>query len=314
MKYREFSATIVSVAVATILLVGTFFWVLRSEPGAFSGSGKPKVVTTFLPIYVFTVNVAGDMAEVENLLPPGVGPHEYSFTPAEMKRVVSADLIVANGLGLEEWMTDLVKKSGTGAKVLEAGVGLGTRPPSEEVALDAGGAGEEHAIDPHVWLDPLLAREMVGAIAEGLVSVDPEHAADYRRNAAEYSKRLKVLDSEFREALSPIADKDFVAFHSAFGYLADRYGMNQVAVIEEFPGKEPSAKYLAGLVDLIRSRGIRTLFSEPQFSPKVAETVAGESGARVYELDTVEVGDLDPDTYVEAMRANLKTLSRAFSS
>lgn len=304
--------------VATVLAVGAFFWATWPAPSVAPApaSGKLKVITTFLPMYVFTKNVAGDLADVENLLPPGVGPHDYSFTPGDIRKTVGADVIVANGLGLETWMTDLISKSGSHAKLVEAASGITGKSWPDTVAVPGGAAGGETTgdVNPHVWLDPVLAEREVATIADGLAAADPAHAADYRRNAADYSKQLERLDSDYKAALDPIADKAFVAFHPAFDYLASRYGMNQLAVIEEFPGKEPGARYLTGLVDLIRQRGVKVLFSEPQFSPKVAETVASETGARVYELDTVEIGEFDPGTYVKVMRDNLKTLVRAFSS
>jgi len=311
----EKRALIVILVVTALIGGAVWFMVSQGSTSRIPSNGRLRIVTTFLPIYVFTKNVAGDYADVENLLPPGVGPHDYAFTPGDFRKVASADVIVANGLGLESWMTDLISSSGAKAKLIEAGKGIVTTDFGDTTTV-AGGAssGEDVGVNPHVWLDPVLAKTEVANIAEALARSDSSHAAGYRRNAAEYSKKLEALDAEYRTALAGLANKDFVSFHPAFDYLASRYGLNGLAVVEEFPGKEPGAKYLASLVDLIKARQVQVLFSEPQFSPKIVETVAAETGARVYALDTGEVGDLSADSYIKIMEENLKVLVRAFSS
>lgn len=225
-----------------------------------------------------------------------MGPHEYSFAPADLKKIAGASLVFANGLGLENWLTEIVKKSDFQGKIIEVGRGLAPN--------DA---------DPHVWLDPIRAEEMVKNIAAAYRAADPAESTSYDQNAAAYIGKLEALHQSYNESLAKLPDKRFIAFHSAFGYLAERYGLEQVAVIEEFPGKEPTSKYLADLVDLIKREKIKVLFSEPQFSAKIVETVARETGALVYELDTMEVGELAPDSYEKIMEKNLKTLVRAFS-
>ena len=255
-----------------------------------------EVITTFLPLYVFTANVAGDAAHVTNLLPPGVGPHEYSFTPADVRRIADADVIVMNGKKLEAWMDQLIAQSGTHAQIIDAS--------ADVPALDD---------NPHVWLDPVRAQTMVQTIAIGLTRTDSDivDGQTYMKNASNYIARLTALDAEYHTTLSSLPHKDFIAFHSAFAYLAARYGLRERAVIEEFPGKEPTARYLAEVVDIIKKEKVKAIFSEPQFSPKVVQTVADETGLTVRELDTAETGAFSTETYEIIMKKNLKTLQQA---
>ncbi|MBP9748782.1 zinc ABC transporter substrate-binding protein [Patescibacteria group bacterium] len=300
-----------AVLCAVLFVVVVVVVVVAKQKPAARESGKLRVLTTFLPMYVFTANVAGEYADVENLLPGGVGPHEYAFTPADIQKIAAADVIVMNGLELEEWMDDLVLQSGTKAVRAVTSAGI----TGQGIAAHDAEPGNDTAVNPHVWLDPIRAAQMVLFIGEKLAVADPPNAPAYRSNAAAYVTRLYMLDREYNEQLSVfLADeRAFVAFHPALDYLAERYSLTQVAVIEEFPGKEPSSQYLASVIDLIRDKKVRALFSEPQFSSKVVETVASETGRTIREIDTVETGDFATDTYEKVMRKNLQTFVAAFS-
>jgi ABC-type Zn uptake system ZnuABC Zn-binding protein ZnuA len=302
-KFAVFTVALLAV------IAGILAWT-KEKPGL-REEGKLRVLTTFLPVYVFTANVAGEYAEVENLLPGGVGPHEYSFTPADIQKIANADVIVMNGLGLESWMQKLIDQSGTQAQVVVASEGV----TGQGIADHGAAPGDDAAVNPHVWLDPARAAQMVLFIGEKLALADASHAMAYRSNAAAYAARLGTLDREYVAAMGAFSKEQraFVAFHSALDYVAERYGMSQVAVIEEFPGKEPSAQYLASVVDVIREKNVRALFSEPQFSSKVIETVAVETGRVIHEIDTVETGDFSLDTYENVMRKNLASFVAAFS-
>jgi ABC-type Zn uptake system ZnuABC Zn-binding protein ZnuA len=272
-------------------------------------------------MYVFTTNVAGNAAEVENLLPPVATPHDYAFTPADVRKVARADVVVMNGVGgLDGWMEEIIENAGRKAlKVINASAGIKIIESGAELKVEVEGEegheeGEEHEHEggnPHVWLDPTNAIRQVVNIRDGLIAADPENAAVYRRNAESYITRLEKLDSEIMEAARSFKRKDFVAFHDAFPYLAARYGLNQVGVIHEFPGKEPSPKHLAGLVKLIKELKITTIFYEPQFSPKVAETLAKDLGIEVTVLDPADTGELKADSYEKIMRRNLEVLKKA---
>ncbi len=299
------------VCAATLILVAS----LAAACGAGGPKdGRPLVVTSIPPLYSFATNVGGDSLRVENLLPPGASPHQTSFTPAQAKLVAEADLLIINGAGLELWVDDLIKSTGrTDLRVVEASKGLDFLRPDEPIPVPGGGGsgGEPPTnVDPHVWLDVSNAKKMVGTVTDAIAAIDPKNAADHRARAADYVKRLESLDAEIKRQTADLPRKDFVSFHSAFQYYARAYGLRQVAVLEEFPGKEPSPAYLAGLVDLVKKLGVTAVFSEPQFSPRPAEALARETGAKVYQVDP-EGRELRPSMYEDLMRADTRTFVTA---
>lgn len=301
----------VVIAVLAVVLLAALFWNRSAAPRA--EDGRLRVATTFLPLYSLTAAIAGEDALVENLLPPGVGPHEYAFAPSDIERLSRADVLVANGLGLEEWLADVVATANPDIAVVEASAGITTRTPLEAIRLGEEEEDEEEhgPADPHVWLDPVRAKAMAGNIAVALSAADPDNAAGYRSRLAVLEGRLDALDRDIRETLAPLPDKRFVAFHDAFGYFAERYGLETVAVVEASPGKEPSPADVARIVTLIRAERVKAIFSEPQFSPRIVETIAAETGLVTHPLDPLETGDFTADAYERGMRANLASFAAA---
>lgn len=286
-----------------------------------SGAEKIKVLTTFSPIYCFTKNVAGNLAEVNNLLPENVGPHDYMMRPQDAKKISAADVIVFNGLGLEEFLEQALKINGkalridTSAKIkiLRSSETLNHQAEEHHHAGEEDHAHHHHGLEnPHIWLDPLLAVQQVKAIAQGLAKADPKYASAYQKNAENYILRLKKLHESYTQVLKPLKNRKMIAFHDAFPYLAKRYDIQEVGVFEAFPGKQPSPKYLANLIDLIRRGKISVLFSEPQYSPQLLKQVAQDTGVKTAELDTMEVGTHTKTFYEEVALKNLKILTEAF--
>lgn len=284
---------------------------------------KIKVLTTFSPIYCFTKNVAGDLAEVQNLLPENVGPHDYMMRPQDAKKIAVADVIIFNGLGLEEFLNEAFKINSKALRI-DSSVGIKTLKGAETFEVEEEhhhheGDNHEHhhhhhhgSENPHIWLDPVLAIEQVNAIAKGLAKADPENASQYKENAQRYGERLKKIHKKYSETLNPLKNKKMIAFHDAFPYLAHRYGIKEVGVFEEFPGKQPSPKYLARLINLIKSENISVLFSEPQYSPQLLKQVAKDTGVKTAELDTMEVGAHTTTFYENVALKNLEVLKEAF--
>ncbi|MBI4280836.1 zinc ABC transporter substrate-binding protein [Candidatus Uhrbacteria bacterium] len=306
----------------TVLLLGAgilFSFYGRQESPA-SDQGKLKVLTTFLPLYVFTKNVAGDIARVENLLPQGVGPHDYAFSPSDVIKVAEAEVVVKQGRGFDDWIDKVISASGKkDIRVIVAGDGIEAHtgvprydPLSGPVSPPANlTLVRPDPNDPHLWLDPFLAVREVERIRDGLMEADPEHANEYARNAEAFLLRLIDLDTEIRWQLRDLSRREFVAFHSAFRYFAYEYELREAAVIEEIPGREPSPAELARIVEQIQRTGVRVIFSEPQFSPKIVETLIGDYGLRLVEIDTLETGELRPDYYEEVMRENVRKIADA---
>ncbi|MDF2987690.1 MAG: ABC-type metal ion transport system, periplasmic component/surface adhesin [Eubacterium sp.] len=262
------------------------------------------IVTSFYPIYIFTKNVIGDIpgVQVMNMTEPQTGClHDYQLIPADLKTLEKADAFVINGAGMEAFMDKVIKQR-PDLKVIEAAKGM-------ELLKDEN--GEEN---PHVWVSISGAVQEVKNIAEGLAASDSKNAAAYRANADKYVKLLEAQSEKMHEQLDEFKNKDIVTFHEAFPYFAKEFGLNIVSVVEREPGTEPSAGELAELIDKIKAAKVKVLFAEPQYSQKAAESIAKQTGAKVYLLDPVVTGQKEApaDSYIKAMDENLKVLVEAF--
>lgn len=270
-----------------------------------NGDNTFTIVTSFYPIYVFTKNVIGDIPGVEliNMTEPQTGClHDYQLIPADLKTLEKADAFVINGAGMEAFMDKVIRQQ-PDLDIIEASKGI-------ELLKDDN--GEEN---PHVWVSISGAVTEVKNIAEGLAASDTKNAAAYRENADRYAKLLEQQREKMHQQLDGFKNKDIVTFHEAFPYFAKEFGLNIVSVVEREPGTEPSAGELAGLIDKIRDTKVKVLFAEPQYSQKSAESIAKETGAKVYMLDPVVTGakNAPADSYMKAMDQNLKVLVEAFS-
>ena len=293
---------------------------------AFAQSPSPeklKVVTSFLPIQSHTLAIAGDKADVKQLLGKDTGPHDFQLTPADVKRLSDADLLIINGVGIEEWLGELIKKSGNkNLVVVDTSKGIKLVESPEEIEI---GHDHTHALDhehshshgdganPHIWLDPVIAKKQAANIVAALQKADPANASAYADNGKAYEAKLAALDSDYRTTLAPLPNKNLVTFHDAFPYLAARYKLNYVGAISEFPEKDPSPKQLAALVDKIRSLKVGVLFAEEGYAPGLLKKIAAQTGAKVSELDTLEVGQGTPTAYLDRMGTNLDSLRKAFA-
>lgn len=279
--------------------------------GGVSAGGKLKVAASIAPLADFCRQVGGDLVEVELMVPSGASPHSYEPTIDQMKFLAEAELLVLNGLELESWTGSVLSKAGNpGLVQVETAAAI----PREE--LIAANAGEEDSgvWDPHVWLDPQLAAWQVGAIRDALAAADPDHARQYRDNASSYLRQLEALDTWTGEATASFTQREFVAFHSSWTYFAQRYGLDMAGVVEELPGKEPSASQVAELIDTIRSENVTVIFAEPQFSTRAAEAIAQSSGGEVEVVILDPLGNPDDpalDTYDEMMRHNVEAMGEA---
>ena len=267
---------------------------------ASAGAAALRVVTTLPPIYCLTANVAGELANVENLLPPGAGAHDFQFTVAERRKFERADLVIANGLGLESWLDKAMDKRGS-RRVVRCAAGLGA-----DTNLSGG-----HTPNPHVWLDPILACGMVTNILAALQQADPANASGYATNAAAMTLRLRKLDEEFRAGLASLPSRAIVTSHDAFPYLARRYGLEVVGVIEERPEVDPSPAHLSALRATIQKHGVKALFVDAQEGQRRARQLARDFKVAVLVLDTLEAAPLTFSAYEDGMRRNLRSLQQA---
>jgi zinc transport system substrate-binding protein len=270
--------------------------------GSDDGAGNRTVVAAFYPLAWATQEVAPDGVEVINLTPPGAEPHDLELTARDVERVRDADLVLYLGHGFMPALEDAVEDHPRAIDLL-AGENLRTGGDEHLGEDSAGHAPEERRIDPHVWLDPKhlagIARTIAGELG------DPEAARDV-------VARLDELDAQLRRGLEDCERREIVTSHAAFGYLADAYGLRQIALTGLAPEAEPSPRALERLVDEVREEGATTVFFETLVSPRLAETVAREAGAETAALDPLEGLGEDAveagEDYVSVMRANLAAL------
>jgi manganese/iron transport system substrate-binding protein len=275
-----------------------------------------RVVTTTTVLADLVEQVGGDRVSVVSLVPKGGEVHTFDPTPSDLQAVTAADLIVLNGLGLDEWLADMVTDSGATAPMVELGEDLegvtylaGQAHADGDDATD-GSASDAHdhegeAVNPHLWLDVAHAMRYVERIVATLCEADPEHAADYRSDGDAFLARLAELDATTRDRIAsiPEADRVIVSFHEAFPYFAAAYGLTVVGTIVDAPGQDPSAGEIADLVEAIRASGAKAVFGEAQFSPDLAEIVADEAGVAVEtHLYSDSLGDAPADTYEGMIR------------
>ena len=265
-----------------------------------SPPAKPLVVATIYPLWEFSRQVAGDRADVVSLVPAGVEPHDWEPAPRDVSQVQRASVFVHTGTDLDGWAEKLLAElTGRRGVVVNARGGLSV--------LTVGGV-----TDPHVWLDPTLARAQVLAIAAGLEQADPAGRATYAGNAKAFVARLDALDQEFTAGLADCARREVVTSHAAFAYLARRYRLTQVPVMGISPEAEPSPADLAAIVRTARRLKVTHVFFETLVSPRLAETLSREIGATPLPLNPIEgVSPTDAAAgtgYLELMRANLANL------
>ena len=284
---------------------------------------KIKVVTSFLPLYCFSANIAGDLAQVENLLPPGASPHDYDFSPSDLRRLKDADLIILNGLGLEDWLEKAFPTTDrkTSAQVVEVATGLGEElitenqsnqdEPRRKESATHSENGNAIQANPHIWLDPKLALHSVTNILRALQKADPAHAEIFARNAAAYATRLEKLDADLQAGLAPFTNAPFVTLHQAFPYFTRRYGLKVAGVIETTPEVEPSSRHLHKLAGIVREQKVKAIFTEVQSPSKLARQFARDLHISVAELDTLETGSFTLTAYEDGMRKNLEILRQA---
>ncbi len=278
-------------------------------------NSTPKIVTTFLPVHLFTQAVVGDTGEVEILISPGAEVHDYQATPDDAKLLSEADVLVENGLGIEEFLSGLITNAGNSQlQQINASEGIEV---IEEEHDEHEHEGEEHGHghhheegNPHVWLDPVLAQQQVATIRDGLIAIDPNNADNYRTNADTYIQQLQQLDNEFQQRLAPVKGCNFITFHDAFPYLAQRYGLQQEAIVE-IPEDSITPQDIQRVQQAVKQYGVKALLTEPGIEDKRIQQISSDLNLSLEAIDPLESGETDPQYYFQAMRGNLEALSRA---
>lgn len=280
----------------------------RHSPNT-AGPQKVKITASFFPLYDFAQNVGGDYVQVKNITPAGAEPHDYEPTPQDIAKIYDSKLLILNGNGVDAWgekmQNDLESKGIIVVKMSDNLNSLKSNTPDEP----------DLQYDPHFWLNPVYAEKEVDLIADALVKIDPGHQAEYNQNRVAYKAKLSELDQEYKTGLAQCQQQTIVTSHNAFNYLAAQYNLSALYILGLSPDEEPSAKTLADTAAIVRQKNIKYIFFESLLNPKLAQTLASETGAQTLELNPIE--GLTPKqlaqgkNYLSQMRANLANLKIA---
>ena len=286
-----------------------------------------NIVTSFYPLSISTINITKDIPNitVTNMTKSQTGClHDYQLTPQDLKTLEKADILVVNGAGMESFLDSIISQY-PNLEIVDATKGLTLleddthshddhdhdHDSEDEHSEDD---GHDHEYNPHVWVSVTGNIEEVKNIASQLEDLNPENKEAYESNTNTYVSKLEELKNEMHAELDNLPNRDIITFHEAFPYFAEEFNLNIAGVIEIEPDSEPSAKEIEEIINTIKSKNINALFTEPQYSSKVAETIATETGATVYELDPIVTGDSNPDAYddyINKMKKNLDVLKEA---
>ena len=294
-------------------------------PGTTDAPAPLRVVATTTVLADLVGNVGGPHVAVTSLVPKGGEVHTFDPSPGDIASLAAADLVVTNGLGLDEWVRDLVQGSGTTATVIElaedlegveylAGEEHGEEDDHDDPGHEEPDGDHDEEFNPHLWLNVEYAGRYVGRIADALASVDPTNDEAYRANADAYGKELASLHASIGERIKalPADNRRIVSFHEAFPYFAAAYGIEVIGVVVEVPGQDPSARQIAALVEAIRSSGARAVFGEAQFDDRLARAIAQDAGVTVEtRLYNDSLGDPPADSYIGMMKWNADRIEAA---
>ena len=276
-----------------LLAAAVLVWLASPIPSMAGGRKETgektlSVFVSILPQAYFVERIGGESVTVEALVTPGQSPHTFEPTPQQMARLAEADLYFRIGVGFENSLMPRIESTIRGLPVADSREGLRLREieghhHDEEDEHEEEGEDDHEGDDPHVWLSVRNAIHMAGTMRDALVRLDPEGKAAYEAGHRSLVADLEALDRRITAILAPVRGRPLFVFHPAFGYFADDYGLEQIAV--ETGGAEPSARQLARLIEEAREHGVRVLFVQPQFSQKTAEVVAREINGAVVPID-----------------------------
>lgn len=260
---------------------------------------KVNVIVSFHPLYDMVKQVAGNQADVTRAAAAGSSPHTFDPTVRDIAKIRKADLAIMAGLGADSWLEKYVKASGSDGKLLK----LGNTMKFNYIRV-----GKE--IDPHWWLDASLMAQAAEVIGKELSAIDPKNAGQYRKNAKQTAQSLLKLHQELKDSLKAVQGGKMLTFHNAFGYFARAYGLKIVGTIAPMHDISPSVKSVAKSVRIVKEKGVKAVFSEPQLPPGPARTVAKDAGVKLFVLDPA--GSKDAPSYSKMMRFNRDQLLQAF--
>ncbi|MDC0325895.1 zinc ABC transporter substrate-binding protein [bacterium] len=312
------SKSIFSVPGALLLMVLLVSCSNSQKTDRNSDQSKLNVVTTFLPITLFTEAVAGECATVTSLIPPNLGPHDFQATPADISALSNASVLVKNGLGMEYFLDKLITSANNNSlQVVDTSRGVAVIRSDDDQDEAKQGDQEYGEVNPHIWLDPLRAVQQVENIRDGLVKADPDCADGYTKRAAAYASQLKGLNTTIATQLKPFRGQTFIAFHDFAPYFAERYGLKADFVVD-VPEMNPTPEDLQRVSKKVQQSQLKALLSEPQEGDRSFNALALDLGVKVVTFDPLETGSeqasKQPDTYFKVMDKNVVSLIQSFGS
>ena len=264
--------------IVVVLLLAFGVWALFARKE--SEGDKVKVTASFYPMAEFTRQIGGQYVEVQTLVGPGVEPHDFDPRPQDLTGLYRSKLFVYNGAGLEHWADriqgDVSKR---GIEVVRTSDGIKTLPTEDQ---------SEGPTDPHIWLDPIRASQQVDAILAGLKKTDPAHTSYFEQRASAYKAALSALDQAYQAGLATCTSREIITSHTAFRYVADRYRLHLTSLTGLSPDEEPSPQKLADVATFVREHNIKYIFFETLVSPKLAQTISRETGAKTLVFNPIE--------------------------
>jgi zinc transport system substrate-binding protein len=281
--------------------------------GTAFGAREPiNVTATIFPLADMVRQVGGNRVKVTTLLPAAASPHTFAPSVSTMRELADTRMYVRVGAGLDTWGDKLLAAARRPPLVVTVTDAIPLLSVGEHELVREGQEDHHERGNPHVWLDPLIVRDhIIPQLVKALISLSPGDSNYFKANAARFSTELTSLDRDFRSAVKRLSKRDFIAIHGAWSYLARRYGLLQIAAVEPFPGKEPSAKYIAALIRLARKTGVNTIFAEPQLSNKAARVIAAELKGNVLVLDPIGGESLpNRNSYTALMRYDFSIIER----
>jgi zinc transport system substrate-binding protein len=283
--------------IASVLLIIIFAYGCTNSPKTQSGnSQKIKIAATIFPIYDFTREIGGKYVDAVLILPPGSSPHTFSPKISDVKKIVGAKVLFYNNSGLDEWAVKLAKSANVKAEI--------------NVNKEIQDVINAHNGNPHVWLNPELAESECRVIADTLENLDPEHKKYYETNYKNYTALIEKTAKSLKEKLNSVQNRSFIAFHPAYTYFAEYFGLKEIAVIEKIPGQKPTPKEIINIEDLIKKYRIKAIFSEPQLHSDIVNAIAKDTGINIGILDPLGGTD-ERNSYVKLLIFDVNAIIEA---
>lgn len=311
------------ICLLTLLTITIFSLLTGCNKKTEQSDSKEKelnVLTSIYPMYDFAQKIGGNKARITNMVPAGVEPHDWEPNATDITNLEKADLFIYNGAGMEHWVDDVLKSTQNKELFkLEASKNIKLNTGHSHYKEENHRSNIEHHensnSDPHVWLNPINAKQQMKDIKDAFVKVDPDNKDYYENNYDKYAQEFDKLDKEYKDTLKPLSNKDIVVSHEAFGYLCDAYGLNQVGIEGVSPDSEPDPARMSEIIEFVKKNKVKVIFFEELVSPKVAKTIADATGAKTDILNPIEglngKEKSSSEDYFSVMRKNLESLKVA---